>query len=457
LKRALAAAALLGALAAAPGEARVLWSGGEASLEFSGSARQLLAGTGGTDQDDFAQAVEANPAQCLLADNFPDCPAFLLVNETGVVTSLTRVRGRLDLRITPRLSAALAYDHELRAGTLDTFEAQLGRAIDTQQWAPLDWTITESDSFSWDHLFYRLYLDYESEHVGVTLGRQRIPWGVGRLWNPIDRFNAIGPLALEADQSGGVDAVNARWRFSGFTYLQGVYAAAEDSDNQSYAARLHGVFRDVDYSLVVGVFEKALTVGFDLDGNLGDAAARVEVVWTHSDREIRPIGSAVASELGNFWQVVISVDYFFDVGTGLYGLVEHLYNGNALGFGRGLAGPLLPFFEETDVPPDPAIPPDLGPFVQFTSNARFGGSRVVTRSANLTGVMLGYDFTPEIRGELLAIYDWTGTSVSFFPIVRYDALDWLQLTLGAQFFAGPRLSEFGDLEPLGYLLAEFFF
>jgi hypothetical protein len=381
------------------------------------------------------------------------------VNETGVFTSLTRVRGRLDLRITPRLSAALAYDHELRAGTLDTFEAQLGRSIDTQQWAPLDWTITESDSFSWDHLFYRLHLDYESEHVGVTLGRQRIPWGVGRLWNPIDRFNAIGPLAIDPGQSGGVDAVNARLRFSGFTYLQGVYAAAEDSDNQSYAARLHGVLRDVDYSLVVGVFEKALAVGFDLDGNLGDAAARVEVVWTHSDREIWPIGSDAASELGDFWQVVVSVDYLFDVGTGLYGLIEHLYNGNALGFGHGLAGPWLPFFEATDVPPDPAIDPEFfpGPYVDFTSNARFGGSRVVTRSENLTGVMLGYDVTPVIRGELLVIYDWNGTSASFFPIIRYDALAWLELTLGLQLFAGPRLSEFGDLEPLGYLVAEVFF
>jgi hypothetical protein len=254
-----------------------------------------------------------------------------------------------------------------------------------------------------------------------------------------------------------VDAVNARWRFSGFTYLQGVYAAAEDSDDQSYAVRLHGVFRDVDYSLVAGVFEKAFALGFDLEGNLGDAAARVEVVWTHSDREIRPIGSGAASELGDFWQVVVSVDYLFDVGTGLYGLVEHLYNGNSLGFGRGLAGPRLPFFEETDFPPSPLLKPEDGPFVEFTSNARFGGSRVVTRSENLTGVMLGYDFTPEIRGELLAVYDWSGASASFFPIVRYNALDWLELTLGAQFFTGPRLSEFGDVAPLGYLLAEFFF
>ena len=99
---------------------------------------------------------------------------------------------------------------------------------------------------------------------------------------------------------------------------------------------------------------------------LGGAAARTEVVWTHSDRSVRPVGSSGPSDLGDFWQAIVSVDTLFDLGTGLYALVEHLYNDNDLGFGRGQAGVLLPFFEET------------GPFVTVTSNARFGGSRVIT-------------------------------------------------------------------------------
>lgn len=453
----LLAALALSAWGARDAGAREVWSRGETSLDVSGTLRELMVGTQGTSEDDFAALTAANPAQCLLAENFLTCPAFSAVNQTPVVTSLTRLRAEVELKLPHRLSAYLAYDQEVSAGTLDTFEAQLGEAVDTEQWAPLDWTIVDTDSVRWDHLFYRLYLDWDGEHAGVRVGRQRVPWGVGRLWNPIDRFNALPPLAIQADQSTGVDAVNLRWRFSGFTYLQGVYAAAADPDDQSGALRLHGTLWDVDYSIVGGNFEGAWTAGFDLDGNLGQAAARAEVVWSHSNREIRPIGAGAPFELGSYWQAVASIDYLFDLGTGVYALLEHLYNGNALGFGAGTPGNLLPLFAETDTPP-PGTPPMVeGPFVTFASNARFGGSRVVTRSHNLTGVELYYDLTPEVRADFLAIYDWEGHSASFFPSLRWNATDWLEITVAGQLFAGPRLSEYGSFEPLGFLIADVFF
>jgi hypothetical protein len=172
------------------------------------------------------------------------------------------------------------------------------------------------------------------------------------------------------------------------------------------------------------------------------------------------VGAARPGELDDFWQVVGSIDYLFDVGNGIYALVEHLYNGNALGFGGGRAGSLLPFFESTAKPPSGLPPGALPPgaiFVTGTSADRFGGSRVVTRSRHLTGVQLGYDVLPEVRADLLAIYDWSGSSAVFFPMLSYDALDWLELVLGAQFPVGPRRSEFGSAENLAYLLAEVHF
>ena len=87
----------------------------------------------------------------------------------------------------------------------------------------------------------------------------------------------------------------------------------------------------------------------------------------------------------------------------------------------------------------------------------FGQSRVITLGENLTGGQLGYDLTPEVNGSLLLIYDWEGESASFFPSLRYSPLDWLELTIGVQLFAGPRRSEFGERDTLGFLLAEVFF
>jgi hypothetical protein len=450
-----AALALL--LGASPAACAELWRHGDASLELGGSARELLVGTHGTDLDSFRRNAAADFPNCIQATPaFPNCAAWDALNDAPVVTSLTRLRVELDARATERLSALIVYDHEVAAGTLNTLGQQIGEALQGDTLLRADQIIVDAEHVRWRHVLYRGYLFYESPHFELVLGRQRIPWGVGRLWNPIDRFNPIPPLALEADQAPGVDAVTARWLLSGFTFLEGIFAPLRELDDGSYAARLHGVIRDVDYSLVGGVFREALTLGFDLAGNVGDAAGRLEVVWSDPSRKVRPLGQDVATELSDFWQVVASVDHVFDLGTGLYVLVEHLYNGNGLGFGAGKAGPLLGFFEETDLPPDPSIPPSLGPFVTPATLDIFGGSQVVTFAENQTGFQVGYDLTPEVRGDLLVLYDWDGSSAAFFPAFRYSPLDWLELTLGAQLYVGPHRSQFGALEPLGFVLAEVF-
>lgn len=453
--RRLLAVAALAALAGSEASARELWRSGDAAVALSGSARELAIGTGGTDADDFAASFAANA--CFLAQNLPECPAFDRVNERAVATSLTRLRTRLDLRATAQWSAVVVYDHEVRAGTLDTLEATLGEGLGGDSFLRAEDDIVDGDRVQWRHLLYRGYVQLETEHWEAAVGRQRVPWGVGRLWNPIDRFNAIGPLALEADQSAGVDAVVVRWLPSGFTFVEGVFAPLRDLEDGSYALRLHGVLRDVDYSLVAGLFEETPTGGFDLAGNVGDAAARLEFVFADPHRKVRPVGADRARAPEPFAQVVASIDYLFDVGDGLYVLLEHFYNGGALGFGGGRAGPLLELFEETDVPPAPELAALPGPFVRPTTRDRFAGSRVVTFAEHQTGLLLGYDLTPELHGDLLAIWDWNGASVAVFPTLRYSPTGWLDMTLGVQLFAGPRRSQFGDVDPVGYAILEAFF
>ena len=465
------ALALLALLALAPGAAgRELWSRGEASLEHGGSVKEILTVTRGTDAGDFEAVAAASPA-CLLAATFPDCPAFGLVNEAGVVQSLTRVRTRLDLRASPQLSAELVYDHELLFGDLGTLGDALGEGLQTDSLLDLEWDVRAfgmpDDGARWRHLLYRASVKLETRRLEAVAGRQRIPWGVGRLWTPIDRFNAIPPLAIEQDQSPGVDALDLRWNFSGFSFAEAVYQPNGRSDDAAYGLRLHGSRGEMDWSLLGGRWEGAWATGMDLAANLGEAALRLEAIWTSPTREVWPVGDARPRELGSFWQLVASLDNNFAVGRGLYVLVEHLYNGNALGFGEGAAGPLLPFFESTREPPAGFAPPPgagaaaaaaaAGPFVRPASPAIFGGSRVITRARHLTGLQLGYDFTPILRGDLLAIYDWEGRSAVFAPFVTYSPISSVELVLGAQLFAGPRLSEYGSAEHLAYFTAEWFY
>jgi hypothetical protein len=453
------AALLLGA--GGPAAGREVWRSGDVALDFSGSLREIATWTRGTDAEAFDDAAAAAAgATCLLAETFAECPAFALRGDRDVWQSLTRLRLSLEAALPARLSATLVYDQELLAGGLDTFERALaGEELDT--FLGLEDVIYDGSHVRWSQRVYRGFLRYDGEHVEATVGRQRIAWGVGRLWNPIDRFNAVPPLAIEGDQSPGVDALEGRWVFSGFTYLQAVYAPGTRSDDASYALRFAGVARDVDYSLVAGVFEKALALGFDLAANLGDGAFRLEVVYTDPDREVWEIGGPGPAELAPFWQAVISWDTNIPWGSGLYFLVEHLYNGNALGFGAGEAGNLLPLFGATSRPP-PGLAPEQaralgGPFVEPIPAARFGGSRVITRSENLTGLELGYDLLPVLRLDALAIWDWQGQSAALFPTLSFTGWNDVELRLGAQVFFGGAASEFGDTDPLVFVQAEWFF
>ena len=446
-KAAVAGTLVLGALATAA-DARELWRSGDASLELSGSVKELLTFTQGTDAGDFAERSASDP-RCARADTFENCAGFGTVGEKDAWQSLTRMRTRFDLRIDANLSAVLAYDHELRFGTLDTLGADLSEGFGTDSIFDLEWDVRAfgmpSDHRRWRHLVYRAYVKAETRGFEAVVGRQRIPWGVGRLWNPVDRFNAIPPLAIEADQTRGVDAVDLRWNFGGFHFLEVVYQPNGSRADAAYGVRFHGSRGELDYSLLGGRWDEAWAAGFDLAGNLGPAAFRVETIWTDPRRAVWPVGDPGPSVPDPFWQVVVSLDHNFAVGTGLYALVEHFYNGNALGFGAGEAGTLLPFFEAD------------GAAVRPADGDLFAGSRVISNARHQTGVQLGYDLLPILRIDLLALYDWNGHSAVVAPVVAFSPVDSVELTLGVQVFLGKEASQYGSQETLAYLIAEWFF
>jgi len=424
-----------------------LWRSGDAYLDVGGYVRVLGLYTRGTDQTDFGNVFVSDP-DCASASTFTKCSAFNLVGQRDVLELLTRLRAEIVFRLDTHWSARVEYDQEVLVGGLDTFEAGLSDGLATESLLGAEGILAGSPEKGvvYQHRLYRGYLQFESEHFDAIVGRQRINWGVGRLWKPLDRFQFVPPLAIESDQIPGIDAIEARWLIDGFDFLEGVAAPSRTARDSAYAMRFRGVFRDIDYSLVVGSFQQSLTFGFDLAGNLLDAAARFEFAFSYPLREVWPVGNTKPEQLDPYVQLVGSIDYLFDVGTGIYVLLEHLYNGNALGFGSGVPGPLLPLFATT---------PAGG--VQGASNAIFGGSQVVTRSHSITGLSFAYDITPEVRGELLSLYDWQGASAAFSPRILYTPLSWLEVSIGGQIFVGPRLSEFGAAENIAFFLAEAFF
>ena len=439
---------LVGLVAAGESSARELWSRGDFALQFSGSLQELALGTSETDQDDFLRAAARDP-DCLLAETFESCDGFDEVGEKDVFQSRTRLRTRFDLELGKHVTGLVIYDLQLFGGHLDTFASSLAENIADDTFIGAEDNLHRGDTVAVRQSLYRGYLAFEAGPAELVVGRQRVAWGVAKLWNPIDRFNPISPLALDADQSQGIDGVAARWNLDGFNFFEAVYAPGTSRDEARMALRFHGVVFDTDVSLMGGRIQRAPTFGLDVSRNLGEAAIGIEVVYTKPERRVRPIGASKARKPGEYWQIVASIDRNFAIGDGVYVLLEHLYNGNALGFGRGKAGPFLNAFEETDSPIGPVpVPGDV---------SRFAGSGVVSGARHQTGLDIATDITPEIRADLLTLYDWNGTSAIFYPSLFWNPTSWAEIRLGVQVPVGSRRSEYGSGEVLGFVLTEFFF
>ncbi|MDQ7000814.1 MAG: hypothetical protein Q9M12_08045 [Mariprofundus sp.] len=308
----------------------------------------------------------------------------------------------------------LAYDHELLWGGLvadPVLAAALRRPEPT--WLDASATIIRRTHVNWRHDLYRGWVEYKAGQVRVKLGRQRIAWGSGRIWNPTDRFNPVQPTALEPDQKLGVDAGRVEWNYAGNGSLIAVAAPAQTSARTSrkLALRWQDTFGDFDLALMVGRINNENMFGVDVTGNLGDAGVRLEWMQARNPQE------------GGYGQLSAGIDYTWQQAwfpNGLYMALEYFYNGAA------------------------ALP-------------RLNQDRLNSRSKHLLGGMLGYDLTPLWRVDLLLIADLQQSGWFISPSLTWSADENVDISFFAQLPQGSGSSEFAVFEPLYAVRADWYF
>jgi hypothetical protein len=412
--------ASLAFLAFAPAARAAEFDYGDWKLDLTASVRELV--TTGRDQR--------------TDDVFPAPDGTFSLGVSPSLLAQTRARIDLQARYQKRWSAQLTYDHELFLGTgRKALAFALADERGRETWIDLDRTLADTSDVTWQHLLYRGWVRYEGDDVELTAGRQRIALGRARLWNPTDLFNPIPPLAIEGDQRIGVDSVVGRARVLDDLWLVAIVAPQDRDDLYRSALRLELSRRSIDAALMFARIETDSVVGVDFATNVGDAALRGEGTWTFH------------ASGGHTTQLVASLDHTFALGTGVYALVEHFYNGNT--FERDALRRALE-----------ALPPltrEQG-LSLLTQSGVLPASELVTSSHNQTGFQLGYDLTPLVRADLLWIHDWEGPSEALFPVLSWSARQDLELSLGAQFFVGEAgKGNYGGLDPLFFVRCDLYF
>lgn len=235
------------------------------------------------------------------------------LDETAWVhLSRVRVRPVLYIGSTSRVGAEYELDFLRLSAEVPYVELS---AVGRRQLYDWRWEPLEKPNYRAIHYIDRLYFRQDFAWGNIVVGRQRVSWGTGRIWNPTDFFNPINPANFEKIEKDGADAISGKLYLGDLTDLQLVVNAEDHWEQKNIAARFRTNWRTYDFSVVAGHVDERTVVGGDFAGNLWDAGVRGEIAHFFKSEE----GSDA------FTRAILGIDYQFT--PKLYGLLEYHYNG----------------------------------------------------------------------------------------------------------------------------------
>lgn len=330
------------------------------------------------------------------------------------VLDLNRLRIEVKGNMAQSTSFDVQYDNEAYLGNyLQTAQFQAQRELGTGQYWRLDSDYLNTPDMFSRHDLYRAYVTWEQGNTDVRFGRQRIAWGTGRFFSPLDLFNPIPPNTVERDERTGVDALLVERKLGPVGQLTAVYAPQRNGASDTNAIRWHGNVAGIDWSVVGGRFAGRSLVGVDIETQLGGAGLRAELSRT------------ALKDAPGYSRDVVGVDYAF-ANTAIV-TAELYYNG------AGAART-----SEYDFP------------------SLFAG-RIQNLARHYAGVYGSYDITPLLKSVNYFVANLDDKSKMFSPTLTYSVLSNQEWTLGIQRYAGSLQSEFGRFRLLVFTQFQYFF
>jgi hypothetical protein len=263
-----------------------------------------------------------------------------------------------------------------------------------------------------DVALYRGLVVLRAASVTVTAGRQRIAWGTARFWSPADVFNPIYPFQVEADVRQGVDAVQLEWAPVASQWrASAVYAPQDAWDRSTIAFRAGRTVAGWDVTSFGGRFGTDWVGGGDASGQWGGAGLRAETTYT-----VRGEGARTGDAL----RLAAGADYAW---PSLYVVAEYFYN---------------------------QAQPACGTIAACAPELLAPATELITRHRHFVSAGVRYTVTPLWTAEAYVVVDAAGSSVYVNPLISYNATANIDVSAGAQVFAGRPGGEFRGLPSLFY-------
>lgn len=230
------------------------------------------------------------------------------------------IHNRLNFRWYPSESITFRAEVRTRAFYGDLVRSTVNYAdlIDNANNDYFDLSTVVLDKNAWviHTMIDRLSLQYNKNDWEISLGRQRINWGINTVWNPNDIFNAFSFTDFDYEERPGSDALLIK-KYTGFASSIEFVAKAADSWKESVIASRWQFNRwNYDFQLIGGYFKEQMALGGGWAGAIKNTGFKGE--WTAFIPLEEPKGVSFALSL--------AADYIFE--NGLYLNGGYLYNSN---------------------------------------------------------------------------------------------------------------------------------
>ena len=327
--------------------------------------------------------------------------------------NITRLRLRPTIEFNAESRLSIEYEvTTFYQSQLSFSQVALPRA--KRQLFDLNWTLLDERHWSSQHFIDRFYYRQEFDFGQITIGRQRIAWGSGRIWNPTDLFNPINPANFAKIEKDGADLITGKFYLGDFTDLTLVFNPQEKNRSNAGVRCLTNLYT-YDFSIVSGIFDERIIMGGDFAGNLFKAGFRGEAIISGKKDDF---GS-------NFARYILGLDYQFT--ARLYTLMEYQFNGDGSKDKRKYN--LLKLLQ--------------GEILNVAKNYLF--------------ISANYLLYPLVSSSLSINLNLDDNSGYFLGMINYSAGQNTYLGLGGQFFFGDNLDEYWYFPNSGFLKIEFYF
>lgn len=185
----------------------------------------------------------------------------------------------------------------------------------------LSWILLDTRGAVIHSTLDRLYFNYSKDKWDITIGRQRINWGINTLWNPNDIFNTYSFTDFDYEERPGSDAIRIQY-YTGVTSSIEFAVKAFTQWEYATAAFLWKTNKwNYDFQFLGGIVRQDIVLGAGWAGNIGLVGFKGEASYFYNF-------DTLATTKPHSLTATVGLDYVFPSRT--YLTAGFLFNTNGV-------------------------------------------------------------------------------------------------------------------------------